>query len=128
MTARESYMGNCHSSKINVDRGETAVDIGFLGLTISHVNLSCSQYFHIIIDNNLFLKWLAEYNQRLNCRMMRCSRAVSCTWCQFERKSRISECYSDNRIECQSVIFDLCIVNLWVSRSIVDIRFRFSVW
>ena len=32
-------MGNCHSSKTNVDRGEAAVDIGFLGMTISKVNL-----------------------------------------------------------------------------------------
>ena len=37
-------MGNCHPEKTNVDRGEAEVDIGFRGVTISHVTLSCSQY------------------------------------------------------------------------------------
>ena len=36
-------MGNCHPKKTNVNR-EASVDIGFLGVTISHVTLSCSQY------------------------------------------------------------------------------------
>ena len=36
-------MGNCHPEKTNVDRGEAEVDIGFLGMTISHVNLLSSQ-------------------------------------------------------------------------------------
>ena len=55
-------MGNCHSSKINVDRGEAAVDIGFRGLTISHVNLSCSNIY-IIIDHLYKKNLLAKYNQ-----------------------------------------------------------------
>ena len=37
-------MGNCHPVKTNVDRGKAEVDIGFQGVTISHVTLSCSQY------------------------------------------------------------------------------------
>ena len=28
-------MGHCHPEKINVDRGEAEVDIGFRGVTIS---------------------------------------------------------------------------------------------
>ena len=36
----------CHPSKTNVDRGKAVVDIGFLGLTISHITLSCSQYLY----------------------------------------------------------------------------------
>ena len=39
-------MGNCHPKKTNVDRGEAEVDIGFRGLTISHVTLSFSQYLY----------------------------------------------------------------------------------
>ena len=37
-------MGNCHTKKTNVDRGKAEVDIGFLGMTISHVTLLCSQH------------------------------------------------------------------------------------
>ena len=37
-------MENCHPEKPNVDRGEAEVDIGFLGVTITHVTLLCSQY------------------------------------------------------------------------------------
>ena len=36
-------MGNCHPEKTNVDRGEAEVDIGFRGLTISHVTLEQSR-------------------------------------------------------------------------------------
>ena len=36
-------MENCHPEKTNVDRGQAEVDIGFLGVTISHVTLSGSQ-------------------------------------------------------------------------------------
>ena len=43
LNAREGNMGNCHPEKNNVDRGEAEVDIGFGGVTISHVTLSCSQ-------------------------------------------------------------------------------------
>ena len=43
LTAREGYMENCHRDKTNVDRGEAEVDIGFRGVTISNVILSCSQ-------------------------------------------------------------------------------------
>ena len=31
------------AEKTNVDRGEAEIDIGFRGVTISHVTLSCSQ-------------------------------------------------------------------------------------
>ena len=41
-------MGNCHPSKINVNLGFASVDIGLLGVTISHVTLSCSQYLYNI--------------------------------------------------------------------------------
>ena len=44
MTVREGNIGNCHPRKTNVDRGEGEVDIGFRGVTISHVTLSCNQY------------------------------------------------------------------------------------
>ena len=37
-------MGNCHPEKTNVDQGEAEVGIGFRGVSISHVTLSCSQY------------------------------------------------------------------------------------
>ena len=43
-------MGNCHPSKTNVNLGFASVDIVFLGVTISHVNLSCSQYLYNISD------------------------------------------------------------------------------
>ena len=36
-------MGNCQPEKTNVHRGEDDLDIGFQGVTISHVTLSCSQ-------------------------------------------------------------------------------------
>ena len=39
-------MGNCHPEKTNVDRGEAEVDIGFRGVTIYRVTLSCSQYLY----------------------------------------------------------------------------------
>ena len=39
-------MGNCHPLKHNVKLGFASVDIGFLGVTISHVTLSCSQYLY----------------------------------------------------------------------------------
>ena len=44
LTEQEGNMGNCHPEKNNVNRGETEVDIGFRGVSISHVTLSCSQY------------------------------------------------------------------------------------
>ena len=44
-------MGNCYPEKTNVDRGEAEVDIGFGGVTISHVTVSCSQYLYNIILN-----------------------------------------------------------------------------
>mgnify|MGYP003687683409 CR=1 FL=1 len=31
-------MGNCHPSKTNVNRGRAKVNIGFQGVTISHVS------------------------------------------------------------------------------------------
>ena len=43
-------MGNCHPKKTNVDRGEAEVDIGFRGVTISHVTLSCSQYLLYYVE------------------------------------------------------------------------------
>ena len=36
-------MENCHPEKTIVDWGEGGVDIGFRGVTITHVTLSCSQ-------------------------------------------------------------------------------------
>ena len=48
LTAREGNKGNCHPSKINVNLGYASVDIGFLGVTICHVTLSCSQYLYNI--------------------------------------------------------------------------------
>ena len=44
LTAQEGNMGNCHLEKTDVDRGEAEVDIGFQGVTISHVTLLCNQY------------------------------------------------------------------------------------
>ena len=41
-------MGNCHPSKINVNLRFASVDIGFLGVTVSHVTLSCIQYLYNI--------------------------------------------------------------------------------
>ena len=37
-------MGNCHTEKSNIDRGEAEVDIVFQGVTISNATLSCCQY------------------------------------------------------------------------------------
>ena len=37
-------MGNYNPEKTNVYQGEAEVDIGFQGVTVSHVTLSCSQY------------------------------------------------------------------------------------
>ena len=42
-------MGNCHPSKTTVNLGFASVDIGFLGMTISHVTLSYSQYLYNVI-------------------------------------------------------------------------------
>ena len=42
-------MGNCHPSKTNVNLSFASVDIGFLGMTISHITRSCSQYLYNII-------------------------------------------------------------------------------
>ena len=42
LTAQEGNMGNCHPEKTNVYRGEVEVDIGFQGVSISKVTLSCS--------------------------------------------------------------------------------------
>ena len=39
-------MGNCDPLKTNVNLDFASVDIGFLGLTISNVTLSCSQYLY----------------------------------------------------------------------------------
>ena len=36
-------MGNRHPEETNVHRGEAEVNIGFRGVTISHVTLLCSQ-------------------------------------------------------------------------------------
>ena len=42
-TAQEGNMGNFYRSKTNINLGFASVDIGFRGVTISHVTLSCSQ-------------------------------------------------------------------------------------
>ena len=39
-------MGNCDPSKTNVNLGFASVDIGFRGVTISHVTLTCSQFLY----------------------------------------------------------------------------------
>ena len=44
-------MGNCHSEKTKVDRSEAEVDIGFRGVTIFHVTLSCSHYLLHYIES-----------------------------------------------------------------------------
>ena len=46
-------MANRHPSKNNINLGFASVDIGFLGVTISHVTLSCRQYLYNI--NHLVL-------------------------------------------------------------------------
>ena len=52
---------NCQPSKISVSLGFSSVAISFLGVTISRVTLSCSQYLYIIsfkkteIFKNIFL-------------------------------------------------------------------------
>ena len=45
---REGNIGNCHPSKTNVNLGFASVDIGILGVTISHVTLRCSKYLYTI--------------------------------------------------------------------------------
>ena len=42
-------MVTCHAEKINVDRDEAEVDIGFRGVTFFNVTLSCSQ--HLLYRN-----------------------------------------------------------------------------
>ena len=46
-------MGNCHPSKNNVGRGEAEVDIGFRGVTISHMlpSRTVNIYYIILSDN-----------------------------------------------------------------------------
>ena len=42
---RVTWPGNCHREKTNVDRGDPRLKlIGFRGVTIFHVTLSCRQY------------------------------------------------------------------------------------
>ena len=50
-------MGNCHPKETNVYLSFASVDIGFLGVTISHVTLSCSQYLYNItlVDGKLYI-------------------------------------------------------------------------
>ena len=43
-------MEHCHPEKTNVDRGEAKVDIGFRGVTISNVTLSCCEYLLYYIE------------------------------------------------------------------------------
>ena len=43
MTAREGNIGNCNPEKTTVDKGEAEYDIGFQGVTISHVTFPFSQ-------------------------------------------------------------------------------------
>ena len=49
LTAQEGNMGNCHTEKTNVKLGFASFNIGFLGMTISHITLSYSQYLYNII-------------------------------------------------------------------------------
>ena len=60
-------MGNCHPSKTNVNLVFALVDIGVLGVTISHVTLSCSQYIYTITFSNfveVFEKFLRAYIEK----------------------------------------------------------------
>ena len=49
-------MGHCKPSKTNVKLGFASVDIVFLGVTISHVTLSCSQYLYNVMLISIFFK------------------------------------------------------------------------
>ena len=51
-------MGNCHPSKTNVNLGFASSDIVFLGVTNSHVTLSCSQYLYNMYWHELAVKLL----------------------------------------------------------------------
>ena len=43
-------MGNCHQEKTNVDQGEAEVDIGFQGVTISHVPSRAVNIYYITLN------------------------------------------------------------------------------
>ena len=58
-------MENRRPSKTNVNLGFASVEIGFLGVTISHVTLSCSQYFFHV--NKKFFKIYGEPNVHKFC-------------------------------------------------------------
>ena len=49
-------MGNCRHSKTSVNLGLALVNIGFLGVTISHDTLLCSPYLYNITARTVFLK------------------------------------------------------------------------
>ena len=51
-------MGNCHPEKTNFDRGEAEAYIGFRGVTISHVTLSCSQYLLYNTECYLIIRYM----------------------------------------------------------------------
>ena len=41
-------MGKCHHEKTDVDRGEAEVDMGFRGVTVSHVTFRAVNIFFIL--------------------------------------------------------------------------------
>ena len=67
MTALEGNLGNCHLSKTNVNLGFTSVDIVFLGVTFSHVNLSCSQYLYNIYVCVCYVEKFSQYRKLKKC-------------------------------------------------------------
>ena len=67
MAARESSMGTCYTSKTNVNLDFSSVDIGFLGVTISHVTFSCSQHLYNIIRITMQRKRKSMLVQNVHC-------------------------------------------------------------
>ena len=52
LTAREGNLENSHPEKTNVDRGEAEDDIGFRGVTVSHlISRAVNNYYIILVLN-----------------------------------------------------------------------------
>ena len=58
LTAREGNMGNCHSEKTNVERGEAKADIGFRGMTISHVTSRTVNIYYYILNVDYYIIYI----------------------------------------------------------------------
>ena len=82
-------MGNCHPKRINVDRAEAEVDIGFHGVTISHVILSCSQSLSYLTKCLLNVSYIF----RLVSKQSRSSEYMSLYFvlCTFKRSNDASQ-------------------------------------